>query len=352
MKKRYWIPLLIVAILIAVRLYMPYWITDYVNDSLDDIPGYSGSIAGVDLNLLQGSYAVDSLAVAKTNGDDVPFLAIDRIGFSVDWGSLLRGAVVGEVALESPVVSFAAETFETEPQMGDEVDWAEAVRDMMPVRINRFTIRDGTIRYLDRGAEPAIDLTMDELDLEILNISNIEDAGQELPTSISLSAVSVGGGELDIQADADLLKDIPDVDLTLEFEGVNLPDLNDFLQAYAGIDAEKGNFFLYSEFVIDGGNIEGYLQPVITDLQVLDPDDEDQGALSLVWEGIVEGVTELFKNHPEDQFATRVPISGDLNNTEVGIFPTIWNIFRNAFVEAFEMSAGGEIEFGIDDEES
>lgn len=347
MKKRYWIPLLVLLILIMVFwLLLPTLIENKINSELADIDGYRGSITNVDLNLLQGAYAVDSLVIDKIDGDDrYPFVAVDQINLSMDWGALFKGRIVGDVELLSPNVHLMAETLVTEEQYGDDVDWRKHFQEMMPIQVNSFTVRDGNVHYMDMGTEPVVDLPVSNLDLEILNISNVENSDEDLPSRIRMTAVSIGGGEVNLEADANFFTDIPDMDLVFEFENVNLPDLNDFFEAYLAIDVEEGEFSLYSEFAVDDGNIEGYLQPVILNLTVLDLEDEDHDIFSAAWEVIVEGVTQVFRNQPEDQLATRAPISGQIESPEAGIYTTIWNIFRNAFIEAFEQTVEGIVDF-------
>src|SRR5699024_761427 len=131
---------------------------------------------------------------------------------------------------------------------GENVDWTEPIKDLIPLQINRFAISNGTIRYIDYASDPQVNISLDSLQMQILNLNNAEDSEEPLPSHMDLKAVSVGNGKLSIKADANVLKQIPDFDLALEFEQVNLPDLNEFLEAYASVDAERGAFFLYSEF--------------------------------------------------------------------------------------------------------
>lgn len=348
MKKRYWIPIVTVLILVGIRIVLPFWVEDRVNKALEDIPGYTGSISDVDLHLYRGAYTVDSLVIDKVEADnEVPFLSIDRIDFSVEWGALFNGAIAGEIWLLAPEISFVAA--KDEGEFGVEVDWAKHLKELTPIRINRFVIRQGTIRYLDLGSSPQIDLPLENLDLDILNISNVESIEKDLPTSIFLKAVSIGGGNMNINARANLLKTIPDIDLNFDFEEVNLPALNNFLEAYASVDAEQGEFNLYSEIVIDDGMLDGYVKPIIRNLKIINL--EEGNVLEVAWEGIVGLVTEVFENQSKDQFASQVPLEGNLKDPEAGTYPAIWNIFRNAFVNAFSKQTGNEINFGVGEEE-
>lgn len=351
MKKKIWIPLLILFLIVVLWLALPYLVKNHINSVLANIEGHTGSVTNVDLNLFRGAYAVDSLVIDKIEGDErYPFVAVDRINLSLQWSALFRGEIVAEVEVLSPDIHLMAETDETEAQFGEDVDWVKHFQDLMVIKINRFYVEDGSIHYMDMGTEPVVDLPLNDLQLEILNITNVENLEKELPTRISMSAISIGGGHLNIQADANFLKTIPDLDLVLEFEDIHLPDLNDFFEAYFRVDAEEGEFSLYSEFALSDGYLEGYVQPVIVNLRVLDLEDEDHDVFSAAWELIVEGVSQIFRNHPEDQVATRVPMSGQIDDPEIGVFTTIWNIFRNAFVEAFERSVEGIIDFDDIDE--
>jgi hypothetical protein len=349
MKKRYWIPLLVLLVLIGARLALPYAVTRYVNRTLEEIPGYTGSIHDVDIHLYRGAYSIDSLKIEKIDGRiPVPFVDIDRIDLSVQWDALFRGALVGEIAMISPNINFVAGAHDFGGQTGQEVDWTEPIKDLMPLRINRFIVSRGVVRYIDFNADPEVDVALEELEMVILNLNNAARSPKALPSHMDLKAISMGDGYLRIRADANVLKRIPDFNLALEFEKVNLPDLNNLLQAYAGIDAEQGVFYLYSEMAATDGALKGYVKPIITDLKILDLKEDSANPLALAWEGIVGLATELFENQPKDQFATKVPVSGSLTNVETGTFPTIWNVFRNAFIDSFEKQTDDEISFGLE----
>jgi hypothetical protein len=51
---------------------------------------------------------------------------------------------------------------------------------------------------------------------------------------------------------------------------------------------------------------------------------------------VAEGVTKVFKNQSKDQFATRVPISGTIDNRSMSTSQAIIGILHNAFVEAYK----------------
>ncbi|WP_040497284.1 DUF748 domain-containing protein [Fulvivirga imtechensis] len=340
--------LIVVVILVAIRIYLPFWVTDYVNKVLDGVPGYSGSIEDVDLHLYRGAYRIHKLKMVKTGeGLPEPFLDIDVIDLSVQWDALFDGRLVGEVSLVDAKANFITSVSnESEAeQTGGEADWTEPIKELMPLEINRFSVHNGKIAFKDYTAEPKVDISLDSLTLNATNLSNVENKEVELPSDVRATATSIGGGRLDMMGKANLLKKIPDLDLEVQFEGVSLPALNDFTQAYAKLDFEKGVFNLYSELAVSDGILTGYVKPVLTDIKLIDFSEDKKKPLEMAWEAVSGLILELFENQPKDQFATKIPMQGDLNNVKSAVWPTIGNIFKNAFIQAFKKKTDDSVSF-------
>ena len=349
MQKRHLILIFVVLLIslgIAGRLYLPYWLAGYVNKTLDDIEGHTGSIDGIEVNLYRGAYRIKGLSIEKEKGKvKVPFLTAESADISIQWRSLLHGSVVAEVDFLRPVINFVGAAQSGNRQTGEGTDWTQPLKELLPVRINRLTVADGTVVYHDFDSNPRVDIDLQQLELVLTNISNVENTGKPMPSSLTASAVSVGNGRLKVVAQLNLLRKIPDVDLNLKFEKVNLPALNDFLRAYVNVQAISGTFFLYSEVVVQDGKLRGYVKPLLVKVDLADVGDGQGNILENIWGTIVGTVMEIFKNQPRDQVATRVPLEGDLNNPDAAILPTIWNIFRNAFVQGFSKNIDGSVKF-------
>jgi len=346
MKKKYIVLLVILAVLIGARVSMPYFVVKYVNKVLSEIPGYQGHISDVDLCLVRGAYTIDSLSIEKIEGDQpVPFFSATAIDLSIHWKAIFNGSIVGEIVLEQPSINFVAAEDTTNAQYGEDVDWTKPIKDLMPLQINLFTVNSGEIHFRNYASEPPVDVYLNQISLKATNLNNAKNVNDTLPSHVVLNAISLGDGNLTLEGDMNILKEIPDFDLNLEFENVDVTALNDFLKAYANVDAESGEFYVYAEFLALDGELDGYVKPLLIDLKLVDPKGEREG-LKLIWEAIVGTVVEIFENQPKDQFATKVPLEGNLNDPDAGILPTIWNIFSNAFVDAFKKQTDNSIDFG------
>lgn len=354
-KHRLWrVVLVVFVLLVAFRLILPYIVTRYVNKVLSELEGYRGSVSDVDIHLYRGAYQIDSMRIFKIDGEkEIPFIDIPVTDLSIEWSAILDGELVGEITFKKPVLNFIAEKKDSKPdgsseesgdaQSGKNVDWTEQVKKLMPFRINRLRVSDGKVAFYDFSTAPNVDLFLNNVQLDALNLNNAKDNPELLPSRIYLQALSIGNGQLNIAIKANMLKEVPDLDMDLRFESVNLRALNDFFEAYAKVDVEHGKFNLYSEVAILDGKISGYVKPLFHELDVVDWKNDKDKPAKMLWESMVSFITETLENQKQNQFATKVPLSGEISSVDTSFLPALWNIFSNAFVEAFDQNTEGTI---------
>src|SRR5690606_19260213 len=200
------------------------------------------------------------------------------------------------------------------------------------------------ISFKNPTSSPPVDIAIENLRLVASNISNVESKDQKLPSSIRLTGTSIGGGSINLDMKGNFLKQIPDIDGDLSFENVALTAFNDFTKAYGNFDLESGTLSLYTEAVINDGQLEGYIKPIFENVELVDREDRKENTFfQNVWEGLVGLFSEAIENQPRDQAATRIPISGNLENPQTHTLDMIFNIFENAFIEAFEKQVEGTV---------
>jgi len=324
--------ILIAALLIGGRIYLPIWVTDYVNKTLQNIPDYTGSISDVDIHLYRGAYTIHDLKLfKKSKGIPVPFLDFKSSDLSVQWGALLRGEIVGEAVLNAPTINFATGRG-GQAQTGVETDWTVPIKELMPLDINVLEIHNGTLAYKDFSTKPEVDLSIYNVEARVTNLRNVEDKNAALPSDLNISGTSIGKGKLNVTGKLNILKRIPDFDIQSKLESVNLPAINSYARPFAGIDFNTGNLNIYSDLTIKDGRVEGFIKPLATNIDLIDHTDDP---ISVLWESAVSVIMEIFTNQKKDQFATTVPLQGNLSNPETPFWPTLGGIIRNAFAGAF-----------------
>ncbi len=317
------IKLLIVfaVLLVGARIALPYVAKHYLNKTLqNDLKGYTGSVADVDIALIRGAYSLDKLTLKKKNGKvPVPFLDVDKIDFSIEWQALFDGSLVAEITALHPRLNFVDGPSEAQTQTGEEGNWQATIDKLFPLRINKFVIRDGEVHFRNLHAKPKVDVFMNDLDLVARNLTNSEDISKTLVATIDGGAKIMGDGRFTTHLDLNpLQKQIP-FNLDLSLESVPLTKLNDFFRAYAKIDMEQGTFNLYSEMTGENGKFNGYLKPIFKDAKVLDVKEDNEKPFRLIWEAGIGLVNTIFRNYPKDQVDTKIHGSGDFNNPEVDV---------------------------------
>lgn len=350
-KKRklgYWL-LGILVFLIVVRLALPYIVKWYLNNKvLNQLEDYNGHVDDVDLSLWRGAYQIQDVEIVKIGSEiEEPFVKVKELDLSIQWKSLFKGSIVGEIVIYKAVVNFAFSKDENKQQTGTEEDWTQLVKDLLPISINRFAIEDSNIELVNLLSATNTDISLADLELEITNIQNTVSASDPaLPSDVTAFANMPGyGGNLNLTARAMLLKQIPDFDYNLKFEKAQLTKFNDLAEHFTGMTFEKGNISVYSEMAMKDGEFEGYVKPLIEDMLIFSWKEENRKVGAWFKEFFSEGIKEIFENHRKQQLATKIPLSGNLGDVKTEVWTTIVNVLRNAYIQAFQYQLDDSVEY-------
>jgi hypothetical protein len=337
MKKRTKIIIGVVVLLVAIRISLPFVVTKYVNKVLSEIEGYEGSIDDVDLHLYRGAYKIIGLELFSVEKDiKTPFVAIDNIDISVEWKALFDGSIVGEIILENPKLNFAAGPEEEEVQTGEENDWTQTIKDLVPLQINRFEIVNGKVSYIDDYSSPKVDIYFNGMNALATNLNNSKDFTTDLPSKITMKSKTIGEGNFDLEMDINILKEIPDFDVNLKLDEVKLPALNNFFKAYGNVDAESGTLSLYSELALIDRNLNGYFKPLTKDIRILDWKNEEENVFGKLWEALIGLGGNILENQSKDQIGSKIPIKGKLDDTNVGAWKALTSLLKNAYLNPLQ----------------
>jgi hypothetical protein len=337
----------IIGLLIIIRLILPYIVLHYVNKTLAHMKGYYGHVQDIDLSIYRGAYTINDIYLNKVDSvthAQTPFFASKVIDLSVEWKALFHKRIVGELEFREPMVRFTKEKAEPKDMQKDTDDFRHLLKRLMPLKVNRFEIFDGKIQYCDSSVKPVVNLKMDNTHVLAQNLSNVKDTAL-LPAKIEASA-NVYKGTMNFNMRINAMAPTPTFDMNMELKNTSLPEFNDFFKAYAKIDIHKGNFGLYTEVAAKDRKYIGYVKPVIKDLEVQGPEDKNDNILNKLWESIVGTAGVLLRNHPKDQVATKVPIEGRFDGSEVDVWYAVIELLRNAFIQALYPSLDNDVTIG------
>ncbi len=257
--------LIVLVVLVAARLALPYVLRSAINRRLNNIPDYGGHVDSVSVSLYRGAYHLTGMEIVKRNGQvREPFFSAKDIDFSLAWRELLHRRVVSDIYLDQPKLNFIKGPTAETSQLTADRRWQDVITDIFPIDINYLKITDGTLRYVNHASNPQVDIRVEHTLAVATGLRNRAGANQdELPANISLRGVTIGNGKLHIDSQAEPLAAQPHFLLKLELEDVSLPALNEFLRAYGNIDVSAGVFKGYLEMTAHDGELFGVFQAAL-----------------------------------------------------------------------------------------
>lgn len=334
----------VLTVLVGARVALPYALERAVNRGLAAMDGYDGSVGDIDVALWNGAYYIENIRIVRSAGEQAtPFLTCDRLDLEIEWRSLMNGSLVAEAEFIRPVLNLVQARSEEESQLGTETEWPSYLADLYPFDINTLRVRDGTVTFRAPGIQSDDALTANRVNAVVSNLTNVVDSQEETFAQFQLHAVVLDEAPVRINGSVDPIAEEPTFDVNLALEGVQLPDVNPWLDEYLKADATSGSFQLYLELAAADGAFEGYAKPLTQNVEILGAEDRDEGLLRKAWEGLVEFATNIVENQEKEQVAARVPFSGTIANPEANIWQTIVSVLRNAFVSAFARSLEGSV---------
>jgi hypothetical protein len=327
---------------VVARLLAPGYVHRAINRRLSQIPGYSGHVGDIDLQLWRGAYRIDDMEIVKSNGKvREPFFSAKTIDFSIAWREMFRGKIVSDIYITDGRLIFLHGPNEESSQLTADHRWQVVVDDIFPIDITHLEIKGGIIRFVDTTREPRVDIGIQDLEVIATGLRNRPAKnGEVFPAKIDISGRSIGGGQLRLDAELEPLADQPHFKLAIELDKVSLPALNNFLRSYVGIDVSQGHLNVVGQMAMQRGHYEGYLKPFLDGVDFKNHDaDKDIGAR--IWKGAVVAVIKLFRNSDTRQLATRIPFSGDAKGMDIMTLRSVMNGLHNGFVAALKQGFEG-----------
>lgn len=201
------------------------------------------------------------------------------------------------------------------------------------VRIGLFRLVDSELGYANQTKTPAYRLFVSDAQLRVKNLANRQ--AQEGTAEATLTGRFMGSGATTVQARLQPATPRANLEAEIRIENTDLRAMNDLLRAHGNFDVVGGVFSLYAELEVQGNEIRGYVKPLFRDVKVYDAgQDRHKPVLRKLYERVVQGTSKLLENQPRDEVATRVDISGRLEQPDAGTLAAVLRLVQNAFFRA------------------
>lgn len=330
----------VIALLLIARAAMPYAVRHYLNARMDKLGDYHGQIADIDLHVWRGAYTINQLSIVKTTGKvPLPLLDARQTEISLSWLALTHGVLRGKIDFYDPTVNFVEGGGGAQSQTGKGVDWRSQLKLLAPMRLDELNIHRGTVTFQNFVSSPRVDLKMTQVNASVTNLTNMQGRSGNRVAELHATAKILDDASFETQATFDPLEQLGDFAYELRATGIQLVKANALARAYAGLDFAGGTGDFTMELQAHDRQLSGYAKPIFHGLKIFswqkDVVQEKKGPIKLAYEALAQGVVSVFKNQSNDQFATRVPISGRIGDKHTEASDAILGILRNAFVKAY-----------------
>jgi Domain of Unknown Function (DUF748) len=210
------------------------------------------------------------------------------------------------------------------------------------LRADQLRLTHGTLGFVNRAARPEYRLFLDDAEVHVHNFSNQLTEGTAV---VKVTGQFMGSGQTVVGASFRPETKGPDFALAASIENTQMPALNPLLRAYGKVDVVGGFFSVYTEMRVKNRAVQGYVKPLIRELDVYDArQDREKNLFQQLYEAAAGGVSALLENFPRDEVATKADIAGPLENPQASTWQVVVTLIQNAFFNAilpgFEREVG------------
>jgi hypothetical protein len=202
----------------------------------------------------------------------------------------------------------------------------------MLLRADQVRMTNSTLGFVNKAAQPDYRLFLDGAEVDVHNFSNQLTEGT---AGAKVTGKFMGSGQTVVGANFRPETNGPDFALAGGIENTQMPALNPLLRAYGKLDVAGGFFSVYTEMRVKNRAVQGYVKPLIREMDVYDArQDREKNLFQQLYEALAGGVSTLLENTPRDEVATKANISGPLENPQASTWQVLVNLIKNAFFRA------------------
>jgi len=271
-----------ILILLIVRILAPSIIVKELNQKLENSNDVIAvHIDDMSMSLLFGSYRFEGVQVWPKGQTPLrPLVTIPVLQFSLSWSQLLHLHILSDADIEemeiilSPRMVDVFKTGDKKSKVSEKNKNipAKMVHQLVLIDVNRVGLTNCKISIENVAGFEKRQEFLTGISGQLTNISDDQSRKRKVPSLLSLKGSFFGKAPLIITG-----KYIPakqKADLTLQAENVPLVDANPPLLSYVPLTFTAGTLDVWSEAVMEGTEIRGYIKPFFRKVKVLKRDEK------------------------------------------------------------------------------
>jgi hypothetical protein len=342
-RRRHWArPALIglgvlVAVVVLVRVLLDPIATRVTRKGLDDLKGFRGDFERVHVTLFGPGYTITRLKLTEEpvpdDGKKAPIFYAERVHVGVAWRQLLHGRLVASARVVEPKISIierGEKPKKEEPKRAP--DLSRQLGEVIPFELARLEIVRGELLYRDLTAPRHPEVWVHRLEAAAENLPTRAKLADGRPATLTASGEVGRSGALTLFVTADPFASPLEFGGRFELRGLRVAELHDFIAPKTQLQAPKGTLDLFAEFQSKDGRIRGGVKPVLKNVEVRQA---EPGFFAKVKAWFADEAVETASDRVPGRNAVAgvVPIEGRLVEPDVQLWPAVFGVVRNAFVE-------------------
>lgn len=222
---------------IIVLVVTPFFIDPIIRSSVERnmnerLKGYETHVAGAHLKLFDGELSLRDVTLIQKAHPRLPVGCFPVMSIEIQWSELFIGHIVADLLLFHPRLRIDLTQLRTEEH--DKVPlskkgWQDAIESIYPFRVNRLTVDDADVTYVD--TDPKRPLRLEHLYIMAGNIRNLRTPDAVYPSPITAETAVFDVGHASIKGNANFLtKPVASFAVNYHIENVPLQQFKPELQ--------------------------------------------------------------------------------------------------------------------------
>jgi hypothetical protein len=212
------------------------------------------------------------------------------------------------------------------------IDLGKELRRITPLEVDHIDILDGQAAFIDTSRIERPELWIHDLQLSVESLTTRLHLADGRPVLLTASGTVANSGQLSLFITAEPFEKGLTFSGRAALIGLQSAELFRFIEPATKVQAPQGTIDIFVEFDCRNGELTGGVKPVLKNVKVR-PTEKNPFTVIKAWAANL--AVKIFSDRvePRNAVATVIPIKGTLNGPDIQLWPTIFGVLRNAFVE-------------------
>lgn len=310
----------IVVVLVVIRLMLPPIGLRVINWALANKLGeYDGRIQDFDLSLYRGAYQLQKLEIKKKNSNLEPLLSANEIDLSVAWRTLLQKKISADVKVDGLIVRLMNSDKKEKKQLGtEEKGWQEALDVVVPISVESLKIKNSAFYFVNNDLKVPLPVKIEHIQGRAEDLQSRHNKESESLSPFWIDGILQEHSALKLTGRIDALAKLPRLDLDFSLIDFHPKSVNPVLLSYLPLDLTSGEITVYGEAATTKGNVKGYVNLFLKDVDVIAPDQKLLSVKHFFVEIVTAFANWILQSKEHKTVAAHIPFSRIGKKFEIG----------------------------------